>query len=129
MTTVRTAALAVVVLLVTACGPGAREKTIHTTLEAVNAARAAMVVWDDKVSDQIVATAPDEATGQVTLEQHWKKRDELVAGFEAAYYAIAIAATSNSNQNLADMLVAAGKLWDAYKTLTGGAPPKAGAKP
>lgn len=122
-TSIRTAALAIVAVLVCACGPGAKEKAVRTTLVSVNAAREAMLVWDDRTQDAIIEHATDEVTGQAELEKHRDKRDELVALFEASYYAIAIAATDTSDLHVADMFTAVAKLYSAYKVVVGTDPP------
>lgn len=127
-TSIRTAALALVSLLVFACGPSAKEKTIRTTLTTVNAARAAFVAWDGAVQDRIIEHATDESDGHAQLERHRDRRDELVTLFEATYMAIAVAATDVSDQNVADMLAAAALLYNAYKGLVGDDPPTGGAR-
>jgi hypothetical protein len=118
------ASFALLAALLIACGPNAREKTITTTLTTVNAARVAFVVWDDKTQDQIIDHAASEETGQAQLDAHRKKRDELVQAFEAVYYAIAVAATDKEDQNVANMLSAAARLYQAYKTVIGRDPPQ-----
>lgn len=119
----RTVALVVVIALVAACGPGAREKTLKTTLTGVNAARTAFLVWDAKVQDQIVEQATSLEEGKARLELHRKKRADLLAAFEASYYSIAMASTKTDDINVADVLATAAVLYQVYREIVGADPP------
>jgi len=119
----------VVVALLVACGPGARDKALRGTLAGVTAARAAMVVWDAQVQDQIVADSTSLEQGKAALAEHRDDRAVLVAAFEAAYFTLAIAATDLNDQTLAQAVVAATKLNALYLRIVGAPPPGAGGKP
>lgn len=121
---VRAAALVFVAVLVAACGPGAKERTIKTTLTGVNAARAAFVAWDDRAQNEIVDKATSMAEGQAALEEHRRRRVTLVTAFEGAYRAIALAAVDPSDLNVAEVVAAAATLWQVYKEITGGDVPR-----
>ncbi|MDQ3153614.1 MAG: hypothetical protein M3R63_18510 [Actinomycetota bacterium] len=119
----RIALLGLVAVMV-ACGPGAKERALRTTLTGVNAARAAFVTWDGLAQDRIVEEATSLASGQHELEQHRAKRAALVAAFEGAYFALAIAATDRKDHDLASAALAAAKLYALYRALVGDDPPK-----
>jgi hypothetical protein len=120
---IHTAALIIVTTLIASCGPGAKEKTLHSTLRSVNAARAAFDVWDDRSQDKIIAEATTLEEGEARLELHRKKQADIVAAFEATYYALVIAATNLSDQNLAKVIAAAAQLYQIYQDIIGDDPP------
>lgn len=118
----RAACLAIVSLLVFACGPSAKEKTIRTTLVSVNAAREGFLEYDDKWQDAIIEHASSEEEGQRRLAEYREKRSHVVEAFVTAYLTIATAALDPSDLHVADVLAAAARLYATYKDLTGHEP-------
>jgi len=106
-TRVAAAALGVIIAWLSACGPSAREKTISTTLTATDVAAHAFIAYDAKKQADIVAAAPDKATGAAQLAT-WRAEQTKVAQLLAGTYrAVAVAATVNDDQSLAAMAQAA----------------------
>jgi len=122
----RLAVLGVVVALLIACGPGARDKALRGTLTGVTAARAAMVAWDATTQDHIVVDATSAEQGKTALAAHRADRAVLVAGFEAAYFSLALAATDLNDQTLSQAVIAATKLYALYQRITGAPAPSEG---
>jgi hypothetical protein len=110
------------VLALAGCGPGARGKALRSTLRTVDTARAAFVVWDDKMQAQIVDEATSLDEGRAKLAAHRAKRDDLVAAFEAAYRMLAAAIAEPDDDRGAAVVVAVASLWTAYEKITGAAP-------
>lgn len=99
--------LLVALVLAAACGASQRERTIKTTLAAVNEARTAFVVFDRAAQSAIVATAKTYDGGVEDLRAYRAKREIVVDAFAFAYRAIATAATLNDERSLTDMITAA----------------------
>ena len=97
----RASSLAVLLLLVTACGSkqqvlGRANVGLETALVATNAARDAMVAWDELEQLKIVADAQTREEGEAKLAAHRDGRRAAMATFTTAYTTIALAATSLS---------------------------------
>jgi hypothetical protein len=97
----RASSLAVLLLLVTACGSkqqtlGRAQAGLETALVATNAARDAMVAWDELAQLRIVTDAQTREEGEAKLADHRDKRRGVMAAFTTAYTTIALAATSLS---------------------------------
>jgi hypothetical protein len=107
--------------IVGGCGPNRRTRTLKATLTAINAARDGFVAWDRDHQHQIVEKATTRDTAQLELDSYRMRREAIVAGFTAAYRALAAAATSGDEASLRAALAAAGELHDALKKLMGGA--------
>jgi sirohydrochlorin ferrochelatase len=104
-------------LLVVACGPSQKERTLKSTLAGVNAAREALVAWDETTQLEIVRTATRRADGEAKLAQHRADRAEIVAAFEAIYRALAIAAMDLDKANLVPIALEAQRLYALVKEL------------
>lgn len=109
--------LLVVCCLLASCGPSAKEKTLRTTLTGVNAAREALVAWDEAIQLEIARTASTRAEGEAQLAVHRTKRGRLVAAFETVYRLMAIAAMDVDKANLLPILIEARKIYAAIEEL------------
>lgn len=114
--------LIIVVLLLATCGPNQRTKTIKTALVTVNEARDAFIVLDAKIQNTIADTAPSVVEGIKRLDEYKLKREPLVTAFEAAYRAIAIAATADDARSVAMMLATVAQIQQLIETLKRFAP-------
>lgn len=117
VSTMRAPVTILLLLSLVACGASQRERTIKATLATVNASRDAFVAFDRATQDTIVATAPSFERGADLLRSYRDKREPVVAGFTAAYRAIAIAATVEDDHTVAAMIAAAQQIVDAFKKL------------
>lgn len=110
------------VLGIVGCGDGARMKALNQSLTALNAARDGFVTWDQGHQEQIVDGAKTFEEGDAALQAYYKDRAPVVAGFEAAYRVLAIAAFDPTAGNALKVYVQLLELWDLLKQLTGDAP-------
>lgn len=87
----RYAAIALVVMLA-ACGASSRERSLRTTLAAVDASAAGFQTWDEQHQKEIVdkAQSADEATAALAVYR--LRREQVIAAFAIAYEALAAAA-------------------------------------
>jgi len=76
-----------------ACAAGHREKTLKASFVGVGAAKDGFVTWDERRQARIVEDATSLAEGTEALAAYRAQRARVVALFEAAYKAIAQAAT------------------------------------
>lgn len=100
------------------CGGSQRQKTLHGTVIALNAARDGFIEIDSQKQEAIVKAATSKEEGQKALDAYRVKRQEVIAAFEAAYRVTALAATSTDDVTLKQALEAATalqKLYDAFK--------------
>jgi hypothetical protein len=105
-------ALAAAALLTTACGSSKREKTLNTTLAAVNVARETFAAFDDSHQDAIIERATSLEQGRAELAAYREKQAKVVGLFIAAYRAIGVAAVASKDD--ASLRAAV----DALKALT-----------
>lgn len=115
MRPLRLLSLLVIVASLAACGASARERTINTTLAAVNEARTAFVVFDRGAQAAIVATSTSFEQGDTALRAYRAKREIVVDSFSFAYKAIATAATLKDARSLSDMITAVAGVLDAVR--------------
>lgn len=113
---------ATLVLGVVGCGDNARNKALNQSLTALNTARDGFVVWDDGHQTQIVDRAEAFDAGNAALQAYYQQRAPVLAGFEAAYRLLAIAAFDPTAANALKVYVQLLELWDLLKQLTGAAP-------
>ena len=114
--------LLLVLCVLATCGASQREKTIKTTLAAVNDARDMFIVLDSKIQNAIADSAKSVEDGIARLDAYKKKREAGVAVFEAAYRSIAIAATANDEKSVVMMLSTIAQVKQLIETLKGLAP-------
>lgn len=107
----------VVAAQLAACGPSAREKTISTTMTAVNAGAAGFVAFDAKHQAEIVNLAPDAEHGRQELAAWRVTQVEVETDLATAYRAVAVAAQLNDDQSLASMLQAAAVFQSALRAI------------
>lgn len=112
--------LFVTLFVVASCSASQRERTIKTTLTAVNETRDAFVHFDNVTQLAIVNVAPSYERGAAALAVYRKKREVVVEAFAAVYRAIATAATVNDDPSLVTMLTAAKQIVDAFHNLKQG---------
>ena len=89
-----------------ACSASARQKTIATTLATLNVASDTFVAYDKDHRSNIVAKATSHEQGVAALNEWDGTVQTVTVGLEAAYKAVATAATLNDDQSLASMLAA-----------------------
>lgn len=107
--------LSVAVVASTGCGASQRDRTIKTTLAAVNETRTAFVVFDRAAQAAIVATAKSYDDGAAKLAAYRAKREIVVDAFAFVYRAIATAATVNDDPSLTAMITAAAGIAEAFR--------------
>lgn len=88
----RRPAVAILLVLLVACGASARTRALQSQLAITNVARDTFVAVSEKRQLQIVETATSREDGIAKLTAFRKARDPVVKAFEAAYRAIAAAA-------------------------------------
>ena len=103
--------------LLAGCGASAREKTIHATLTATDAARTAFVGFDEQYQHVIVTEAKDLDSGKAALVAYRAKRAHTIDVFGATYRAIATAAILNDDKSFTGLLQAAALLSDDLHSL------------
>ena len=118
------ALVAVLVVLLAACGPSNRTNTIRTTLVSVNAARDGFLVFDEDIQTKIVDKSTSLADGQNKLDAYRAHRAEVVAAFEVVYRALAIAAVDPDKADLAEVLIEVKQLFYMLEKLKDADPPK-----
>ena len=111
--------IVVVVLLTMAC-VSAQEKAVKHSLTALNAARTGFVAWDAETQRGIVASATSLEEGRAKLGAHRTKRERVVAAFNVAYAALALAALEPTTANLLEAALQARILYEAIKALKEG---------
>lgn len=109
--------LLLVVFALAACSASQRERTIKTTLTAVNEARDAFVTFDRNTQQAIITIAPTYERGLAALLVYRKRRELVVEAFTAAYRAIAIAATGDDYAAIPTMLAAARHIVEEFDKL------------
>jgi hypothetical protein len=117
----RLTALAVLVL-VASCSAAQRQKTLKTSILAVDTARSAFSAWDRTAQTQIVDGAKSLAEGRQALEEHRNKRDRVMVAFEAAYRTLAFAAADPDEDHVKLATAAVAVLWDIYRAVVGHPP-------
>jgi hypothetical protein len=91
------AAFALVVAVVLGCGAAQKEHRLRATLLVIDAAREAFVRWDGERQALIVLHATSRDDGKHRLTNHRVARELIVAAFQAAYAAVALAAIEPSD--------------------------------
>lgn len=115
-------ALIVLVMLaptVAGCDHNSRQKTLRTSLIAVNVARDGFETWEDTRQDQIIAAATTKEEGQRKLAEFRAELDKIYAALPTVYSAIAVASLHKDEHSLQVALEEAGKLFAAIKKLKG----------
>lgn len=116
---IRRAPLLAVLALVAACGPGARQRTLSTTLASLDGARAAFLAFDlayqTRVADA-ARTPEDAATAQATLAEYRVHQSLIVEGFATAYAALAAAAL-DTHSGLATAIAVVADLYSQIRAL------------
>lgn len=102
--------LVILSLFLGACGPTTRERTLHTTLVAVDAAAAGFVNYDLVQQHAIVQIAMSYDDGRTKLAAYRDRREIVMKAFEAAYRALAAAVIINEERDLQSAVTAAMQL-------------------
>ena len=108
--------LAVAVYLA-GCGASVREKTVNTTLVAINEACTSFTAYDVAHQKQILAASPDRTTFDAALTAWKAKRDKVKALCKAAFDADSAAATLDDDRSLSSLRDAGLKLYTAIEEL------------
>lgn len=117
----RAIGLVVLVALLAACGPGARDKALRGSLLAVDASAAAFVTYNREHQAAIVDEATSYDDGTSRLVAWHQQREPLLDSIRLAYRLIAAAAMDTSTP-LSDVLATVEALVGAVEKLTGGTP-------
>jgi hypothetical protein len=111
----------IVLAAVPACSSSnKRTNSISASLVAVNAARDGFTSWDRDHQVALVDKATTREESDKALASYHLQRIPVVASFEVAYRALAVAAVGNDEGSLAAAIDAAQKLIEAVKQLRGG---------
>lgn len=94
---VRRLPVAILVVLLAACGASAQEKAITAAYVTTVSAHAAMMTYDQAHADDVIVGAPDEATGKNQLATWRLKVKAFEAHVDAADHLIAAAAALRTN--------------------------------
>lgn len=115
-------ALLLLVWVIAACGPSARETTIRTTFAATNAAARAFEAWDREHQSAIATdTTKPQSIRIIDLAAYRARRAPVLTAFDAVYRLIAAAAlVEDDPRSLANLIDAATLLRQTLKEFTGG---------
>ena len=104
-----------------ACGPNQRQKTLHASVIAVNAARDGFLVYDRQHESEIVkkATTREEANANVAIYR--TSSATVYAAILLAYNAIDIAAKANDDSSYGEAMKATATALESVKAISGGA--------
>lgn len=117
----RPVSLVVLFLVLVACGPSARQRTLQTMFTGATAAQAGFVAWDTDKLDTIASSATTVDAGLAEIAAYKVAREPVVKAFEGVYQAIAAAALLNDDEpSLVSAVSAFEQLRAALRTLTGG---------
>lgn len=114
------APLALLLALLVACGPGAKQRALDTTLSTLNLARDTFQAFDTARQNAIVERAETKAEAEANIAAWREKRDKVVQAFVIAYSALALASLEPTVENLATAAMHAKAVYDAVKELRGG---------
>jgi hypothetical protein len=110
----------VILAMVAACGPDAKQQALKYSLTGLNAARDGFVVWDANHQQKIVDDATSLEQGKQALADYRAKREKVLQSFTVAYSALAVAALDPSAEMLVEALAAATEVYKLIKTFTDG---------
>jgi hypothetical protein len=106
-----------------ACTAPAREKTISATASGLRVAETAFESYDAKHQLDIVAAAPSFDAGQASLRSYREARKAFTEAMIAAYTALGLAVTLNSDESaLAKAVSAATQAAAAWEQLKKASP-------
>lgn len=97
----------ILIFALVACGASQRQKTIATTLHAVDVAETAFLAFDKQHQLDLVGHAANRDDGERKLTEWRAERESINKGFVGAYRAIAAAATLDDDPSVAGMVQAA----------------------
>ncbi len=112
----------VLLLVLGACGPNARQIKINTMLAGLNGASDAFAVFDHDHKREIIAKCDVKVTPEVEclarLKAYEDKQARVIAALTAGYLALSVAVTLNDKHTLAAAISAvlgAQQAWTALK--------------
>jgi hypothetical protein len=117
--------IALVVLLLAACGASAQQRALHATYIGVKAAEAGFDAWDHDHQADIVAKAPDLATGEARLNAYHATRGPVLQAFMLVYQLLYVAASDTTDERINACIDAAKTLYQLIETIKKPAPPPA----
>ncbi len=112
---------ALLVLLLVACGPTARQAQVNVMLSGLNAASDGFVAFDKAHQADIVAKAPSETEGIAALGVYRATRARVLAALAVAYQSLATAAILDGPHTLASAVSAtlmAKQAWDDLRAVS-----------
>jgi hypothetical protein len=98
---------ALLCLALVACGASARQKTITTTVQALDVAEVAFLHFDGQHQLDLVNAATTQADATAKLASYRKDRDEVAKALIAAYRLAAVAATVDNDTSVSSLMQAA----------------------
>lgn len=102
------------------CGSSQRQKTLHASVLAINAARDGFHVYDRQHESDLIKNATTREQITVSIEAYRMHADAVYAALEIAYEAIDAASTTNDDPSYQKAMKATAAALDAVKTITGG---------
>lgn len=102
--------LAILTMAWAGCGASARQKTLHATLIAVDAARDGFVEYDKQRQISIVESSESHAAAVERLAAYRTDRAPIVEAFAQVYKLLATAALLEEDRSLTAALAAAKQL-------------------
>lgn len=115
--------MAAAVIVLQGCGASSRERSLRTTLTAVDVAAAGFGEWDGKHQLAIVDGAETREAAEAALAAYRGKREAVLLAFEVAYRAVAVAALDDGRDTLDQAIAAAQAAFVLVEHLrTGGSP-------
>ena len=101
----------------TACGANKRQDTLRSTLVGLRAARDGFTAWDLSHQKSIVEAATSREEAESKVAAYRERRTSILSSFEAAYLALALAATQSDDPSLKSALVMSAELLDVLRAL------------
>jgi S-adenosylmethionine synthetase len=121
----RTRTIAILAVLLAACSMSAQQKALHATYIGVKAAEAGFDAWDHDHQADIVAKAPDLATGEARLNAYHATRGPVLQAFMLVYQLLYVAASDTTQERIDAAIAAATTLYQLIETIKKPAPPSA----
>lgn len=111
----------VLLIVLMACGPSARQQTLRTMYTGATTAQAGFVAWDKEKMLSLSREATTLEDLQVKIAKYKEARSPVVDAFEVVYRGLAAAALLDEDQaSLVSAVGAFEQLRLALRTLTGG---------
>jgi hypothetical protein len=109
-------------VLLLACGAGARQQVLRTSLSTLDVASKGLYAWSDAEQDRIIEDTPDPNIYRVKVAQHRQMRGKVEKAITGAYAAIGLAALYDSATTYAAALDAISHALNLWGELKGAKP-------